>query len=139
MGQCDIAKVAQQLLDSHRAQLAGKPLELVLEGEEGVVIDAPESALAVALGNLIGNAVKYTQSGAVVVRVHAHSVDVIDSGPGLSAEDAAKLFEAAKAEELAVVESLHTRKVIGLLTEQYLLRRYAEELDKARRDITGEG
>ena len=93
MGQCDIAKVAQQLLDSHRAQLAGKPLELVLEGEEGVVIDAPESALAVALGNLIGNAVKYTQSGAVVVRVHAHSVDVIDSGPGLSAEDAAKLFE----------------------------------------------
>ena len=93
VGQCDVAKVAQQLLDSHRAQLAGKPLELVLEGEEGVVIDAPESALAVALGNLIGNAVKYTQSGAVVVRVHAHSVDVIDSGPGLSAEDAAKLFE----------------------------------------------
>ena len=93
VGQCDVAKVAQQLLDSHRAQLAGKPLELVLEGEEGVVIDAPESALAVALGNLIGNAVKYTQSGAVVVRVHAHSVEVIDSGPGLSAEDAAKLFE----------------------------------------------
>ena len=93
VGQCDVAKVAQQLLDSHRAQLAGKPLELVLEGEEGVVIHAPESALAVALGNLIGNAVKYTQSGAVVVRVHAHSVEVIDSGPGLSAEDAAKLFE----------------------------------------------
>ena len=93
LGQCDVAKVAQQLLDNQRAQLGGKPLELVLEGSEGVVLDAPESALAVALGNLIGNAVKYTQSGKVIVRVRADEVDVIDSGPGLSAEDAAKLFE----------------------------------------------
>ena len=93
VGQCDVGKVAQQLLDHHRAQLAGKPLELRLEGESGVVLDAPESALAVALGNLIGNAVKYTQSGDVVVRVFRDAVEVADSGPGLSAEDAAKLFE----------------------------------------------
>jgi signal transduction histidine kinase len=93
LGQCDVGKVAQQLLDNHRAQLAGKPLELRLEGESGVMLDAPESALAVALGNLIGNAVKYTQSGDVVVRVFADAVEVVDSGPGLSAEDAAKLFE----------------------------------------------
>ncbi len=31
------------------------------------------------------------------------------------------------------------QKVMGLLTEQHLLRRYAEELDKARRDLRGEG
>ena len=93
IGQCNVARVAQQLLDSHRAQLGGKPVTLHLEGETGVVLDAPESALAVALGNLVGNAVKYTPSGEVVVRVNAGSVDVIDSGPGLSAEDAAKLFQ----------------------------------------------
>ncbi len=58
-----------------------------------MLLEAPESALAVALGNLIGNAVKYTQSGAVVVRVFHDAVEVVDSGPGLSAEDAAKLFE----------------------------------------------
>ena len=93
VGECDVAKVAQQLLDSHRAQLGGKPIELRLEGEAKLVVDAPESAVSVALGNLIGNAVKYTPSGEVVVRLHEHAVDVIDSGPGLSAEDAAKLFE----------------------------------------------
>ena len=93
VGQCDVGKVAQQLLDHHRAQLGGKPIELRLEGESGVLLEAPESALAVALGNLIGNAVKYTQSGAVVVRVFHDAVEVVDSGPGLSAEDAAKLFE----------------------------------------------
>ncbi|MDQ3038272.1 MAG: HAMP domain-containing histidine kinase [Pseudomonadota bacterium] len=92
-GSCDVGKLARQLLDNHRAQLVGKSLELRLEGESKLIIDAPESAVAVALGNLIGNAVKYTRSGDVVVRLHSDSVDVEDSGPGLSAEDAARLFE----------------------------------------------
>jgi signal transduction histidine kinase len=93
-GSTDVARVAEQLLEMHRTQLAGKPLELRLEGEHhNLIVDAPEAAIAVALGNLIGNAVKYTRSGAVIVRMHADAVEVIDSGPGLSAEDAAKLFE----------------------------------------------
>jgi len=92
-GSSNVARVSEQLLDSHRAQLGGKPLELVLEGNHDLVIDAPESALSVALGNLIGNAVKYSKEGAVRVRVGANAVEVIDSGPGLSEEDAAKLFQ----------------------------------------------
>ena len=88
-----VAKVVEQLLDAHRAQLAGKPLALRMEGESGLTVDAPEAVLSVALGNLIGNAVKYTQEGEVVVRLHADAVEVIDTGPGLSAEDAARLFE----------------------------------------------
>ena len=92
-GTSNVARVAEQLLDAHRAQLGGKPLELVLEGERNLVIDAPEAALSVALGNLIGNAVKYTTEGEVVVRIGRRSVDVVDSGPGLSEEDAAKLFQ----------------------------------------------
>ena len=92
-GATDVGKVAEQLLDAHRAQLGGKPLELVLEGTRGLVVDAPEAAVSVALGNLIGNAVKYTTQGEVVVHLHPKAVEVIDSGPGLSEEDAAKLFE----------------------------------------------
>lgn len=92
-GATDVARQAEQLLDVHRTQLGGKALELRLEGERGLVVDAPEAAVAVALGNLIGNAVKYTPSGEVVVRLQGHAVEVADSGPGLSAEDAAKLFQ----------------------------------------------
>lgn len=92
-GSADVGKIAEQLLDAHRAQLGGKPLELRLQGERGLVVDAPEAAVAVALGNLIGNAVKYTVQGDVVVRLLDDAVEVVDVGPGLSAEDAARLFE----------------------------------------------
>ena len=92
-GQSDVAKVAEQLLDSHRAQLGGKPLELRMEGKPGLVVDAPEAALSVALGNLIGNAVKYTPQGDVVVRLLDGVVQVVDTGPGLSEEDAERLFQ----------------------------------------------
>lgn len=92
-GSSNVAKVAEQLLEAHRAQLGGKPLELVLEGGRELVIDAPEAALSVALGNLIGNAVKYTQEGQVRVRVLDDAVEVIDTGPGLSEKDAASLFQ----------------------------------------------
>ena len=93
-GATDVARVAEQLFDAHRGQLGGKPLALRMEGGPGqVVVDAPESAVTVALGNLVGNAVKYTLEGEVVVRLRDNAVEVIDSGPGLSAEDAARLFE----------------------------------------------
>ena len=92
-GDTEVGKVAEQLLDAHRAQLGGKPLELRLEGGIEQRVHAPESAINVALGNLIGNAVRYTPSGEVVVRLLPGAVEVVDSGPGLSAEDAARLFE----------------------------------------------
>jgi signal transduction histidine kinase len=92
-GAADVARITEQLLDAHRAQLGGKPLLLRMEGERGLVVDAPEAAVAVALGNLIGNAVKYTAQGEVIVRLLPGAVQVVDSGPGLTPEDAARLFE----------------------------------------------
>lgn len=92
-GATDVARLAEHLLEASRLQLRGKPLDLRLEGEPGLVVDAPEAAVSVALGNLIGNAVKYTKEGEVVVRLLPDAVEVVDSGPGLSKEDAARLFE----------------------------------------------
>ena len=92
-GNTNLLQLANQLLESNRAQLAGKPVQLRAEGDASASVDVPEAILSVAIGNLIGNACKYTASGDVIVEVAHDCVRVIDSGPGISAEDAAHLFE----------------------------------------------
>ncbi|WEK48894.1 MAG: chloride channel protein [Candidatus Kaistia colombiensis] len=59
--------------------------------------------------------------------------------PNMSAQTAAKVFDESESEELVVVDDASSRHVVGLLTEAHLFRRYAEELDKARRSLAGEG
>nr|WP_245282401.1 MULTISPECIES: chloride channel protein [Hyphomicrobiales] len=54
--------------------------------------------------------------------------------PQMNIREAASLFESSKSEELAVVDDRSTLKVVGLLTEQYALRRYNAELDSRSRD-----
>ncbi|MFO1046483.1 MAG: chloride channel protein [Geminicoccaceae bacterium] len=58
--------------------------------------------------------------------------------PSQNVKEAAALFERAEADALAVVDGLESRRVLGLLTEQHALRRYAEELDQRRRELSGE-
>lgn len=57
--------------------------------------------------------------------------------PSMNIREAAALFAASQSEELAVVDSRETLQVIGLLTEQFALRRYNAELDRQSRDLTG--
>ena len=58
--------------------------------------------------------------------------------PQMSIKQAVEMFETAESDELAVVDSAETMRVIGVLTEQFALRRYSEELEKRRRELSGE-
>ncbi|MDE2199235.1 MAG: chloride channel protein [Rhodospirillales bacterium] len=58
--------------------------------------------------------------------------------PQMTIKEAVALFEQAEADALAVVDSRESRRVIGLLTEHFALRRYSEELDRRRRELSGE-
>jgi len=58
--------------------------------------------------------------------------------PGMAVKEAVLTFDRAEAEALAVVDSFLDRRVIGILTEAYVLRRYAAALEGRRRDLTGE-
>ena len=93
VGSTNILRLCQQLADASRTQLGGKPLEILVEGDDEAVVEAPEAVLAVALGNLVGNACKYTAQGEVRIVVEPGQVRIEDTGPGLSEEDAARLFE----------------------------------------------
>lgn len=89
----DVAKVVSEVIDTHRPDIGRKPIDLRAEIEAAVTVEAPSSVVAVALGNLVGNACKYTQEGEILVRVQPGRVRVEDTGPGIKAEDAEHLFE----------------------------------------------
>jgi CIC family chloride channel protein len=58
--------------------------------------------------------------------------------PQMTIKEAVAMFENAESDALVVVDNAKDRHVIGLLTEQYALRRYSEELDRRRRELSGE-
>jgi CIC family chloride channel protein len=58
--------------------------------------------------------------------------------PAMTVREAIAAFEAAEADALAVLDSPESRRVIGLLTEAHALKRYSEELDRRRRELSGE-
>jgi CIC family chloride channel protein len=58
--------------------------------------------------------------------------------PQMTVKEAVELFETAEADTVVVVDTAESRRVIGTLSEQYTLRRYSEELDRRRREVSGE-
>jgi CIC family chloride channel protein len=58
--------------------------------------------------------------------------------PEMAVKEAVLAFDRAEAEALVVVDSFLDRRVAGLLTEAYVLRRYAAALEGRRRDMIGE-
>ncbi len=55
--------------------------------------------------------------------------------PEMTIKDIMGLFDRTASDELAVVDD--NGEVLGIVSEAYATRRYAEELEKARRDLTG--
>ncbi len=66
-----------------------------------------------------------------------HYVDTVLL-PNMTVKEAIAMFENAESDALVVVDGPRTRVVLGLLTEQHALRRYSEELDRRRRELSGE-
>jgi len=77
-----------------RAEDAGR--ELVVRAPDGLEVDADETRLEQALGNLVDNALRYG-TGTIVLRAAAVDgaveLHVVDEGPGLAAEFLPRAFE----------------------------------------------
>jgi signal transduction histidine kinase len=75
--------------------------------------------------NLVGNAIKFTDAGAVTIRAEAENgtfqVSVTDSGSGIAPEDQQKIFE-----EFQQVDNTSTRKKGGTGLGLAIARRIVE-------------
>ncbi|BBP64521.1 two-component sensor histidine kinase [Pseudomonas sp. Cab53] len=71
-----------------------KDVELVLEGNEECWVESEPVALAIALQNLVTNALNFSPPGSEVkVVISAHCLSVEDQGPGIDEEEMGRLFE----------------------------------------------
>jgi signal transduction histidine kinase/DNA-binding response OmpR family regulator len=98
----DLAGAVRDVADMMR--LRAKEKGLMLAFEQASVfpryIRGDEARLRQMLVNLVGNAVKFTDSGGVSIRLGTHPddqqrlvIEVEDSGPGIKPEDQKRLFE----------------------------------------------
>ena len=114
----DLRDCVESALDLVSVRAAEKQLELayVFEGELPAVLLGDVTRLRQVLLNLLGNAVKFTEAGEVVLTVSAECVGdqlslhiaVRDSGIGLSAEAIGRLFQS-----FSQADSSTTRKYGG--------------------------
>ncbi|MDZ4162290.1 MAG: ATP-binding protein [Burkholderiales bacterium] len=89
----------QEMASLFELQARAKGLAFAFEASTRLpaTVRADEKRLRQILINLLGNAVKFTQRGRVVLRVsHAREMaqfEVVDSGPGMSAQEIERVFE----------------------------------------------
>ena len=95
----DIRALFDHIVDMFRMQAAAKGLTLTLDIDDRLPaqVKADEKRLRQILINLVSNAIKYTQSGSVAVKVRYRSqvadIEVRDTGIGIAAGDLDRVFE----------------------------------------------
>lgn len=126
----DLRDLVDGVMDLMRLRAEEKGLELCLVETTGFCqfVQTDGEKLRQALINLVGNAVKYTERGSVILRVGAEAVEdsqycrllieVQDTGIGIAADDQARIFE-----PFVQAGKLPTQKGTGLglaITKKYI-------------------
>jgi two-component system phosphate regulon sensor histidine kinase PhoR len=94
----DVGRIAADLIADSRLRFEERRIAPSLQCEGGALALADARALDQILGNLLDNALKYTEpGGSIEVKVEKRlgrvRVTVADSGIGIPAEDTARIFE----------------------------------------------
>ncbi len=91
-GRCDAVVVARELIERYQALFRGKELKLSLQVDAQPEVNADHAVLAMVLGNLLRNALNFTESGEVRVCLEAEAIRVEDTGQGIDEASVSRLF-----------------------------------------------
>ncbi|MBB3225799.1 signal transduction histidine kinase/ligand-binding sensor domain-containing protein/ActR/RegA family two-component response regulator [Luteibacter sp. Sphag1AF] len=95
---CSLRAIIGEVTELTRASVAGKRLHMDVHMDDTVpaIVRADPTRIRQILQNLLNNAVKFTERGSVGLHVSGHAgavvFDVCDTGPGIAAEQHARLF-----------------------------------------------
>lgn len=68
-------------------------VEIHLDARANPLVEAPPRMLAVVLNELLENAISFTEQGSITVVLRENSLDVIDTGIGMSPEALSRVFD----------------------------------------------
>jgi signal transduction histidine kinase len=92
-----VTDIFQSIVHTWRLHAEAKGLRLVVQPSSAQIVSDP-SMLHAIIGNLVGNAIKYTARGRVLVgcrkRGNFLSIEVLDTGSGIPAEQYGAIFDA---------------------------------------------
>jgi len=93
----DLAELLRSVVARHRATAEQKGLELLCRAPSRMIVSTDRVKVERILSNLIDNAIKFTNSGAVELVVETRATDVAiihvaDTGEGISVEDQSAIF-----------------------------------------------
>jgi signal transduction histidine kinase len=122
---CDVNSIITEALSSVQALAVQKGITLRFHAGDSPTVMADRTKLRQIFINLLTNGIKYTERGAVEVRVERGAAElrcaVRDSGRGIAPEDQARLFE-----PFTRLGPTHTRESDGLGLGLAIVKRYVE-------------
>jgi signal transduction histidine kinase len=89
----NVGDIVNDVVHLYEPLVGTKPLRLEVIEEDRVSVIAPESVVAVTVGNLIGNAMRYTAKGEVRITIGSGRVTIDDTGPGIPEEELDHVFD----------------------------------------------
>ena len=113
------------------AQRKGLEFKLDIPSQVKDTVKVDPDRVQEVLGNLISNAIKYTDSGSVLVKLSqpnekAILCEVIDTGPGVSEEEQQKLFQKFQRAESTIGKTTGTG--LGLYISKLLVEKFGGKI-----------
>jgi signal transduction histidine kinase len=92
-----VSDIFESIVHNWHLHAEAKGLRLVVLPSQAQIVSDPGMLRAI-IGNLVGNAIKYTERGRVLVgcrrRRNFLSIEILDSGSGIAAEQLGAIFDA---------------------------------------------
>lgn len=89
----DLRSFCEVLIDQHRPLLLGRAVDIELRASASPSIACFDADLSIVLGNLLRNAIAYTDTGLITITIDDRSVRVHNPGEVIDAGDLEHVFE----------------------------------------------
>jgi signal transduction histidine kinase len=91
--QVNVNQVVLGQIERNRFLKESKDVEVRVTGKSQLRVHSSEAVIGVLIGNLIRNAILYTEQGEVRIDIEEDRLTVIDSGPGIPQSSIDRIFE----------------------------------------------